>query len=36
MKIKVFTHKGYKIVGVSNEDDIKTIADSYNRWEYVV
>ncbi len=37
MKIKVFTtSNSYKIVNVSNEDDIKKIADKFNRWEYVL
>jgi hypothetical protein len=35
MKIKVFTLKGYMIISVSNRDDIKTLADKYNRLEYV-
>jgi len=36
MKIKVFITGGYKIVSVNVFDDIKRIADKYNRWEYVL
>ena len=37
MKIKVFI-KGtdYKIINVLVCDDIKAIAEKYNRWEYVL
>lgn len=36
MKIKVFLPTGYKIVRVSTADDIKKIAEKYQRWEYVL
>ena len=36
MKIKVFITGGYKIVSVNVFDDVKRIADKYNRWEYVL
>ena len=36
MKIKVYLPHGYKIVRVSVADDVKKIADSFERWEYVL
>ena len=36
MKIKVFLPSGYKIVGVNVFDDVKKIADKFERWEYVL
>lgn len=37
MKIKVYTTgTSFKIVNVSISDDVKTIADQYERWEYVL
>lgn len=36
MKIKVFLPNGYKIVSVQVADDVKKIADKYDRWEYVL
>jgi len=36
MSIKVFMPTGYKIVRVLVSDDIKKIADKYERWEYVL
>jgi len=36
MKIKIFLPNGYKIVTVQVADDIKSIAEKYLRWEYVL
>ena len=36
MKIKVFMPTGYKIVQIVVSDDIKKIADKFDRWEYVL
>ena len=36
MKIKVYLPHGYKIVSVSVADDVKKIADNFERWEYVL
>jgi len=36
MKIKVFMPTGYKIVQIVVSDDIKKIADKFERWEYVL
>ena len=36
MKIKVYLSSGYKIVNVYVFDDIKKIADKFDRWEYVL
>ena len=36
MKIKVYLPNGYKIVNVSIADDVQSIADKFNRWEYVL
>jgi len=36
MKIKVYLPGGYKIVNVYVFDDIKKIADKFERWEYVL
>ena len=36
MKIKVYLPGGYKIVSVYVFDDIKKIADKFERWEYVL
>ncbi len=36
MKIKVFIPSGYKIVRVLVADDVKKIAEKFNRWEYVL
>jgi len=36
MKVKVYLTKGYKIVNISVTDDVRTIANKYNRWEYVL
>ncbi len=35
MNIKVFISNGYKIMRVVVSDDIKKIADKFERWEYV-
>lgn len=37
MKIKAYLENGtYKIVSVTVADDVKRIANKYNRWEYVL
>jgi hypothetical protein len=36
MNIKVYLQTGYKIVRVVVSDDIKKIADKFDRWEYVL
>ena len=36
MNIKVYLPTGYKIVRVVVSDDIKKIADKFDRWEYVL
>jgi len=37
MKIKVFiNHNSYKIINILTSDDIRTIANKYDRWEYVL
>ena len=36
MKVKVFIQSGYKIVAVNILDDIKKIAEKFDRWEYVL
>ena len=36
MKIKVFTEQGYKIVTVEVQDDVKSISEKYQSWEYVL
>jgi len=37
MKIKVFIdYSTYKIINVSTSDDVRTIAATYDRWEYVL
>jgi len=36
MRIKVYMPQGYKIVNVSVADDVKKIADKFERWEYVL
>ena len=36
MKIKVYTEQGYKIVTVEVQDDIKSISEQYQCWEYVL
>jgi len=36
MNIKVYLPTGYKIVQIVVSDDIKKIADKFERWEYVL
>lgn len=37
MKIKVFLdYNTYKIINVITSDDVRTIANKYDRWEYVL
>ena len=36
MKIKVYLPNGYKIVSVNVADDVKKIANEFQRWEYVL
>lgn len=36
MKIKVYTEEGYKIVKVEVRDDVKSISERYQHWEYVL
>jgi len=36
MKIKVYLPTGYKIVNVEVLDDVKSISEKYQCWEYVL
>ena len=36
MKIKAYLTNGYKIINISVADDVRTIANKYDRWEYVL
>jgi len=37
MKIKAYLENGkYKVIKVLVTDDVKTIANTYERWEYVL
>jgi hypothetical protein len=36
MKIKVYLEKGYKIVNISVDDDMKKISEMFKQWEYVL
>jgi hypothetical protein len=36
MKIKVYLTKGHKIVNISVTDNVRIIANKYNRWEYIL
>ena len=36
MKIKVFLPSGYKVVNVLVADDVQSISDKFERWEYVL
>ena len=36
MKIKVYTADGYKIVSVEVQDDVKSISEKFQCWEYVL
>ena len=36
MKIKIYLQKGYKIVNISVTDNLRTIANKYERWEYIL
>jgi hypothetical protein len=37
MKIKAYLNSGrYKIINALGIDDIKIIANTYSRWEYIV
>ena len=36
MKIKAYSTNGYKIINISVTDDVRAIANKYDRWEYVL